>query len=213
MPRGTSGSSRNLSNLAQPVYKSGLTGSQSLSSLSALAAEASSSSSGGSRLPASANPRSAVNRRAAARPLYLGAGYSSSAVARRKRAAAQAQMSSLYGSLDTFGTVAASEQQQQQQQQQSLGTPGKRRRIGEDVDPPFRLTNGSPVSTTSRSAFPPFSQPSSTIPSPSPVGQSQSGLPAQSVPPLLFNSSPYLKAKFGLASLARPSPLRQDSGK
>jgi hypothetical protein len=194
-------SSSNLAAMAAPRsgISGGLTGSQSLSSLSSLAAAASSSN---AYLPSSANPRSAVSRRAASRPLYLGAGYSSQAVARRRKA--QAQMNSLFNNLDSFQAATA-------QSESAIGTPGKRRRVGEEASSSASYTVGSPFQGSRQATLPTISQPSSTFPSPSsaPAG-APPARPPPPAQPLLFSSAPHLKAKFGTP--AKPSPLRQAAG-
>lgn len=166
-----------------------LTGSQSLSGLASLAATANNST---SRLPAAANPRSAVARRAAARPVYLGAGHSSTAAARRMRAAA-----SLFSNFDSFNRP------QQPESANDAGTPGKRRRIGDEASSSTAYTVPNSVNTSAYPSLPSTAQkPANLVPFPPP--------PTTASPAGLFNTAPHLRAKvIAMSTPARPSPLRQ----
>lgn len=184
----SSNASGGLSNLASKAI-GGLSGSQSLSSLSTLANGTGTGSS------AAANPRSALNRRQA-RPLYLGAGYSSQAIARRKRV--QAQMGSLYSNLNSFDSTSAT----------TVGpsvaaTPAKRRRVGEDAASSTAVGARTPARSANNLADAP---PAFSVESPEPL-TSTPGLSKATQHPALFQSAPHLRAQFA-STPAKPSPLR-----
>jgi hypothetical protein len=123
-------------------------------------------------------------------------------------------MNSLYGNLDSFGASATATADMTDQIDQSvLGTPGKRRRVGEEAETSTSVSTGfTPVKAQHSPA--PFrstlSQPNSS------AGSPQASLPVppqqNTSQPLLFNSAPHLKAKFGMATPVKPSPLRQAAG-
>ncbi|KAK9895108.1 hypothetical protein P389DRAFT_172691 [Cystobasidium minutum MCA 4210] len=169
----------------------GLSGSQSLSSLSSLA------NGTGGPASAAANPRSALNRRQA-RPLYLGAGYSSQAIARRKRV--QAQMGGLYSNLTSFDSATPSSAGPA-----AAATPGKRRRLGEGADTSISVSAvaGSSSNAHDLANAPPTFSIDSTTPltsTPGPLRTTQQSA--------LFQSAPHLQAQFGRTPV-KPSPLRQ----